>query len=159
MSFALGAFSFHTSIVCTQCYTLLDVVGLGWVCVVFFFIARSCRIRSMLILFFSNWVFVVFFSGDWQRHVQGQVLEMVRVLLGTEDHQIVIKFVRHSPGRRRNAETSMYDVATASKANAYLIKSTFSQFRRKENPVPRPPELADVNVFPLVRFRPIFLIF
>jgi len=63
---------------------------------------------------------------------------------------VVIKFIRHSPGRRRSSETSMYDVCSSSKANADSVKLVFSQYRRRENPVPRPPELKDINVYPLV---------
>jgi len=76
---------------------------------------------------------------------------MIDVLFGSQPHTVVVKFVRHSPGRRRNSDTSMYDVATDSKASAELVKSTFALFRRRENPVSRPPQLVDVNVFPLVR--------
>jgi len=82
--------------------------------------------------------------------VQSQVLQMIRSLGIPDSKPLSIKFVRHSPGRKRGSDHSMFDVCVDSKVSADLVKSAFAQFRRKENPVPRPPDLKDVNVFPLV---------
>jgi len=75
---------------------------------------------------------------------------MINILLKPDPGTFCVKFVRHSPGRRRGSEQTMYDVCMSSKVSADAIKSGFAQFRRKENPVVRPPEFADINVFPLV---------
>jgi len=79
-------------------------------------------------------------------------MDLLRVLLKPEQNKVCLQFVRHSPGRRRGSEQTLYDVCTDSKSSASMVKAAFAQFRRKDNPVPRPPELKDINVFPLVSF-------
>ena len=90
------------------------------------------------------------FLGDWQQHVKKQVMDALEVLFSPDPNRVTIRFVRHSPGRRRNAETTMYDIATTSKSDSLAVRSAFAKYRHKESPVVRPAELKDINVFPLV---------
>lgn len=90
------------------------------------------------------------FPGDWQRFVQNQVVDVLSAIFSPDTNPVTLRFVRHSPGRRRNAEITMYDVCCSTKEMADLARSSFVKFRRRENPVPRPPLLKDVNLFPLV---------
>ena len=87
--------------------------------------------------------------GEWQRHVRGQVEKVIAAIFSPDQFAVDIKFVRHSPGRRRN-DTTMYDVCTASAAMSEAIRNKFSQFLRRDNPVVRPPELAHITIHPLV---------
>jgi hypothetical protein len=75
---------------------------------------------------------------------------MVTILLSPGPNPLVIKFVRHSPGRRRSSDSTMYDVCCSTKECSELIRSAFAKFRRRENPVQRPAELANINIHPLV---------
>ena len=60
-----------------------------------------------------------------------------------------IRFVRHSPGRRRN-DSTMYDVCLGSSVQSEAIRTRFAQYLRRENPVARPPELQNIAIHPLV---------
>ena len=85
-----------------------------------------------------------------------QILDLLHILLKSDHSKVSLQFVRHSPGRRRGSDQSLYDVCTDSKASASMVKAAFAQFRRKDNPLPRPPELKDINVFPLVSITSLF---
>ena len=67
-----------------------------------------------------------------------------------EPNPVSIKFVRHSPGRRRGSDITMYDVSCDTASQAGLVRSTFAKFRRREKPVARPASLENINVHPLV---------
>jgi len=82
--------------------------------------------------------------------VQEQVSKVLDLIFAPESNLISIRFVRHSPGRRRGSEVTMYDVNCGSAVQGGLVRSTFAKYRRRDNPVPRPPELKDVNIHPLV---------
>jgi len=92
----------------------------------------------------------LFFIGEWQKAVQDQVSKILDVLFAPESNLVSIRFIRHSPGRRRSSDLLMYDVNCGSAYHGGLVRSTFAKFRRRENPVPRPPELKDINIHPLV---------
>ena len=87
--------------------------------------------------------------GDWQKFVREQVEKVLSAMFSPEPHQVVIRYVRHSPGRRRN-DVCMYQVCTATASQSEAVRGRFSQFLRRENPLPRPPELTNVGVYPLV---------
>ena len=89
------------------------------------------------------------FSGDWQKHVRGQIAKLISIMFSPESFDADIRFVRHSPGRRRN-DVTMYDVCMGSVAQSEAIRSKFAQYLRRDAPVQRPPELANISIHPLV---------
>lgn len=91
------------------------------------------------------------FLGDWQRHVQGQVSTILKAIFDPDANPVSIRFVRHSPGRRRSSDLTMYDVCCATPESSELVRSSFAKYRRRDSPVPRPASLQDINIFPLVR--------
>ena len=90
-----------------------------------------------------------FVTGEWQKHVRGQVEKLISVMFHPEAFNADIRFIRHSPGRRRG-ETTMYDVCTGTAALSEAIRSKFSQYLRRDSPVQRPPELLGISLHPLV---------
>jgi len=78
-------------------------------------------------------------------------MSAISKMLNPDENPVKIRFIRHSPGRRRNSELTMYDVSCETKEMSELVRAGFAKYRRRQNPVSRPPELADVNVHPLVR--------
>ena len=70
-------------------------------------------------------------------------------MFGSEPFDLDIRFVRHSPGRRRN-DTTMYDVCLGSVAQSEAIRARFSQYIRRDSPVARPAELTNISIHPLV---------
>ena len=87
--------------------------------------------------------------GDWQRHVKDQVTKLLVALHKPDVFSGEVRFVRHSPGRRRN-DSTMYHVCMANSAQSEAARSKFSQFIRRDDPLPRPPELMGVAIHPLV---------
>jgi hypothetical protein len=105
-----------------------------------------------LCLIFVGLDFLNFLLGAWQKHVQEQVRECLTAMFNPAPCTVGIKFVRHSPGRRRNSELTMYDVACETREGSELVRSTFAKYRHRENPVTRPPLFADINIHPMVLY-------
>jgi hypothetical protein len=77
-------------------------------------------------------------------------MSALSTLFSPDPNPVVIRFVRHSPGRRRTSDSTMYDVCCSSVAQSESVRTLFAKYRRKDNPVEKPPELANVNIHPLV---------
>ena len=89
--------------------------------------------------------------GEWQRFVKDQVDKLITVMFSPDPHNVAIRFVRHSPGRRRN-DVCSYQVCTASAAQSEAVRGRFAQYLRRASPLPRPQELNNVSIYPLVHF-------
>ena len=92
---------------------------------------------------------VMFVSCDWQKHVKGQIEHILCAMFRPDAHPVSIRFVRHAPGRRRN-DVCMYQVCTASSAQAEAVRGRFSLYLRRESPLPRPQELTGISIYPMV---------
>ena len=79
-------------------------------------------------------------------------MKALNAVFHPDPNPVSIRFIRHSPGRRRGSDLTMYDVSCASSQQASLVRSTFAKFRRRENPVTRPAGLEEINIHPLVCF-------
>ena len=96
--------------------------------------------------------FIIFINlpiGDRQKHVKAQVDGLISIMFRPEPNPVVVRFVRHSPGRRRN-DLCMYQVCTASAAQSEAVRGRFAQYLRRESPLARPPELSNVSIYPMV---------
>ena len=82
---------------------------------------------------------------------------MVAAMFSPESFDVDVKFVRHSPGRRRN-DTTMYDVCLGSVAQAESIRARFAGFIRRDKPIQRPPQLANISIHPLVSISVYYLL-